>query len=444
MAINKKQILVLLLFCNYLILNAQNQKEHFVNKGKHILQLFLDSKFDSLNLEFNEVQRSFNSAAAIASNYTPKITQYGSIKSFRLGGFSARGAQVVVEFICKTEYNIDLLFQLNFINPAEKLTFFTIFETFRTYALPNYADAELYNEEDVTFAADTNMPIRGILSVPVNKQKLPLVIIVPEAGPTDMDGIFVSKPYKDIASGLSSNGIAVFRYNKRSVSYGFSISQSKTEGQKFTPEEDVLFDLYAAIATLKQNPLIDTNKIYLLGHGEGAYLAPYVAANNLNIKGIIMMGANANHPLEMIQDQNEYLVKILPHKAHDFEETKEHSRIVLKRKVKTNTSNLLLPFHLPPSYWLWINDYNQVKVAKKLSIPIFITQGGRDYQTDKKNFFVWQRKLKKNKNVSFKLYEKMNHIMHEGEGESTYSEYSIMRHIPFEVIDDMVKWLQVN
>jgi hypothetical protein len=71
-------------------------------------------------------------------------------------------------------------------------------------------------------------------------------------------------------------------------------------------------------------------------------------------------------------------------------------------------------------------------------------QGARDYQVDKKNFAVWEKKLKNNKNVSFKMYEKMNHIMHAGEGESTYSEYSIMRHIPFEVINDLKVWLHKN
>jgi dipeptidyl aminopeptidase/acylaminoacyl peptidase len=105
---------------------------------------------------------------------------------------------------------------------------------------------------------------------------------------------------------------------------------------------------------------------------------------------------------------------------------------------------MVLPHEIPAKYWLWIQEYDQIKVAKKLTIPIFIMQGGRDYQVDKKNFFVWQKKLKKNKNVTFKLYEKMNHIMHAGEGESTYSEYSIMRHIPVEVIDDLTKWLNLN
>jgi dipeptidyl aminopeptidase/acylaminoacyl peptidase len=288
------------------------------------------------------------------------------------------------------------------------------------------------------------MPLSGILSLPITVNKTPLIIIVPAAGPTDFDGNFNSKPYKDLAVGLATNGYAVFRYNKRSLNYGFNFLQNKLNGVTFTPREDLLNDLQAAINLLKKNPNIDSTKIYLLGHGEGAYFAPFIANENPFIKGIILMGANANHPLEMMMDQNKYLGKILPHKKEHFDEDDAKAKIVLKRKVKENTSYLLLPHEIPASYWLWINKYNQIKTAKKLAIPIFIMQGGRDYQVDKKNFLVWEKKLKKHKNVTLKMYEKMNHIMHAGEGESTYSEYAIMRHIPLEVINDLQVWLQKN
>lgn len=444
MSSRAKVFIIAFILFNCFVTHAQNSKEVFVERGKQVMDLFIANQFDSIAAEFNEEQKSYNSAAAIASNYTPTTTTYGPIQTYRLGGFTDYQSQVLVEFVCKTSYSMELLFQLTFLGTNKKLVMFSVREAFKVYAVPSYADANLYNEKNITFAADSTMPINGILTVPASIAKAPLVIIVPAAGPTDMDGIFRSKPYKDISVGLASNGIAVFRYNKRSLNYGFNVMQYKLYGIKYTPELDVLFDLYAAIDKLKQDPNIDSNKIYLLGHGEGAYLAPYIASQKPIVKGIIMMGANANHPLEMMNDQNDYLIKILPHKKQEFDELRERSEIVLKHKVKENTPYTILPYDLQASYWLWVNEYNQVKVAKKLSIPIFIMQGGRDYQVDKKNFFVWQKKLSKKKNATFKLYPKMNHIMHEGEGESTYSEYGIMRHIPFEVINDIQNWLHQN
>jgi len=443
---NIKYSILSLFLVLFLINNtiAQTEQKMFMDKSENIISFFKNRNYDSLTMQFDEQQISFNSAMALASNYDPIIEKYGGITNYKFAGFIENYGQINIEYVTKTVYNIDLLIELVFNRENKKLILYRFTETYKTYAIPDYATAVNYNDENITFAADTSMPLIGVLSLPISNKKVPLVIIVPAAGPSDADGNFVSKPYKDIAVGLATDGYAVFRYNKRSLNYGFNFSQNKMNGVPFTPREDLLDDLQAAINLLKKNPTVDSTKIYLLGHGEGAYFAPFVAKENPFIKGIIMMGANANHPLEMMIDQNKYLGRILPHKKVHFDEDDAKSKIVLKRKVKENTSYFLLPHEIPAKYWLWINKYDQIKVAKKLTIPIFIMQGARDYQVDKKNFAVWEKKLKNNKNVSFKMYEKMNHIMHSGEGESTYSEYAIMRHIPFEVINDLQVWLHKN
>lgn len=441
-----KPYLILLIISVLFIGNAfaQNEQEQFKAKSERILYFFQTANYDSITNLINEEQKMYHSQTAIASNYTPVAEKYGNIKSFRFAGYKAYYDQINIEYVAKTAYNIDILIQFGFNRFNQKLILYRFLEAFKNYAIPDYAQAEKYEEELIPFAADSMYPLTGFLNRPISKQKLPLVIIIPDAGPTDADGIYVSKPYKDIATGLASNGYAVFRYNKRSLNYGFSFSQDKINGKPFTPELDVLDDLQAVIDLLKKNPAIDSSRIYLLGHGEGAYLAPYVASKNPTLKGIILMNGNANHPLEMMIDQNTYLVKILPHKKEHFDEDNSKAKIVLKHKVKENTPYTLLPHDLPASYWLWINSYNQLKTAKKLTLPIFIVQGARDYQVDKKNFAMWQKKLKKNANVSYKMYDKMNHIMHEGVGESTFSEYSILQHIPIEVINDLLNWLNKN
>ncbi len=441
-----KYSIITLLFLMFFTKNiiAQTEQLVFMAKCENIISLFKNKNYDSLTNEFAAQQKPFNSPLALASNFDPFNEKYGGITSFRFAGFKNIHGQINMEYVAKTAYNIDLLVELVFNEEHKKLILYHFTETFKTYAIPDYANAEKFNDNTIIFAADSTMPLSGILSLPITVNKTPLIIIVPAAGPTDFDGNFNSKPYKDLAVGLATNGYAVFRYNKRSLNYGFNFLQNKLNGVTFTPREDLLNDLQAAINLLKKNPNIDSTKIYLLGHGEGAYFAPFIANENPFIKGIILMGANANHPLEMMMDQNKYLGKILPHKKEHFDEDDAKAKIVLKRKVKENTSYLLLPHEIPASYWLWINKYNQIKTAKKLAIPIFIMQGGRDYQVDKKNFLVWEKKLKKHKNVTLKMYEKMNHIMHAGEGESTYSEYAIMRHIPLEVINDLQVWLQKN
>ena len=277
-------LLVLFLLDNTI---AQTEQKLFMAKSENIISLFKNRNYDSLSLQFNEQQISFNSGAALASNYEPLIEKYGGFTKFRYAGFSENYGQINLEYITKTVYNIDILIELVFNKENKKLILYRFTETYKTYAIPEYANAENYNDENITFASDTSMPLTGILSLPVSNKKVPLVIIIPAAGPSDADGNFASKPYKDIATGLASEGFAVFRYNKRSLNYGYNLSQNKLNGVPFTPREDVLDDLQAAINLLKKNSNIDSTKIYLLGHGEGAYFAPYVATENPFIKGII-------------------------------------------------------------------------------------------------------------------------------------------------------------
>lgn len=436
---NKLVLALLLVYVKPIF--AQTEKMIFKTKGMQVISYFTENKYDSLYLMFNEPQQAYNSAAALISNFDPLVQKYGVFKEVKFGGYSFIGTQADVSFVVKTQYKIEILVELVFNRTNQKLILYRFLEAFKHYAVPTYAQPEKYNEENIIFAADESMPLKGILALPENILKAPLVIVVPDAGPTDADGVYISKPYKDLAAGLGSNGYAVFRYNKRSMSHGFIFSQNKAT---FSPLNDVVDDLQAAIDVLKKNPAIDSNRIYLLGHGEGGYFAPYMASKNPFLKGIILMNANANHPLEMMIDQNNYLGKIFPNKKEHFDEDNEKAQIVLKRKVKENTSYFLLPHQIPANYWLWINNYNQVKTAKKLTLPVFIMQGARDYQVDKKNFAIWQKKLKKNANVSFKMYDKMNHLMHEGVGESTFSEYAILQHIPIEVINDLLNWLNKN
>ncbi|MBV1873716.1 MAG: hypothetical protein KUG80_02990 [Gammaproteobacteria bacterium] len=78
-------------------------------------------------------------------------------------------------------------------------------------------------------------------------------------------------------------------------------------------------------------------------------------------------------------------------------------------KQDAATSSLLLG--LPASYWLDLRDYEPVKEAAKLTIPILTLQGGRDYQATMADFKVWQASLATRENVAFKFFPSLNHFL---------------------------------
>ncbi|KAA6351544.1 Esterase EstD [termite gut metagenome] len=82
-----------------------------------------------------------------------------------------------------------------------------------------------------------------------------------------------------------------------------------------------------------------------------------------------------------------------------------------------------------------------MEVAKKLSLPILIFQGERDYQVTMADFELWRTALSAKPNVSFKSYPLLNHLYQEGNGRSIPSEYNNANPVPQYVMDDIVAFI---
>ena len=85
-----------------------------------------------------------------------------------------------------------------------------------------------YISETITIGAGTSWALDGRLTLPLEASAdnpVPAVVIVQGSGPSDMNGThFGERIYFDIADFLSANGIAVIRYNKRTLTHGTRMS----------------------------------------------------------------------------------------------------------------------------------------------------------------------------------------------------------------------------
>ena len=79
------------------------------------------------------------------------------------------------------------------------------------YTLPSYATPSSYTERDTTIgSAEWALP--GTLAMPAGAGPFPAVVLVHGFGPNDRDEtVGANKPFKDLAVGLASRGIAVLR-----------------------------------------------------------------------------------------------------------------------------------------------------------------------------------------------------------------------------------------
>ena len=90
----------------------------------------------------------------------------------------------------------------------------------------------------------------------------PGVVLVHGSGPNDRDEtIGPNKPFRDLAWGLATRGIAVLRYEKRTKRHRLKMALL---ANSLTVKEETIDDAVAAVTTLHAVEEIDASRIFVL------------------------------------------------------------------------------------------------------------------------------------------------------------------------------------
>lgn len=303
-------------------------------------------------------------------------------------------------------------------------------------------DKTKISEQDITIETD-GFKLPGTLTLPLGKTKVPVVILVHGSGPNDRDEtIGPNKPFRDLAWGLAKHGIAVIRYDKRTRIYGESFVPV---GRQMDFDVETVDDALSAIKLAKSRVEIATDSVYILGHSQGGTLAPRIAERSKELAGIILLAGLARPLEDAIVEQTTYLTALSDTStaAKAKIATVKQQALNIKR-IGTADFDAKVPLllNIPSSYWAFANAYKPVNVAAKLSLPILILQGERDYQVTMEDFGLWRTGLIGHKNVRFKSYPKLNHLMQEGSGKSVPAEYGQPSSIPDYVVNDVASFVR--
>lgn len=281
---------------------AADQKAH----AAAILASMAARDFAAIEAQFDDKMKAALPEGRLATIWNGLLAQVGAVKACNSGGARTVAIDDKHMVITPCEFEratIDL--QLAF-DPAGRISGFTMRPAAPppvAYALPPYADASAYTETDVTTGAP-GWPLPGTLTLPNGPGPFPAVVLVHGSGPADRDEtVGANKPFKDLAVGLASRGIAVLRYEKRSRAHGPQMAALAS----MTVKDEVVDDALAAAALLRASPKIDPARVFVLGHSLGGMLVPRIAAGDPNLAGAIVM-AGAARPLEQaIVEQTKYL-----------------------------------------------------------------------------------------------------------------------------------------
>ena len=314
-----------------------------------------------------------------------------------------------------------------------------------SWTAPAYADPAKFHEVSVAIS-DGQWTLPGTLTVPDGKGPFSAVVLASGSGANDADETLgPDKPFKDLAWGLATSGIAVLRYPKRTHEYG---ARSSADLQNFTVKDEYIDDARAAAALLTTRPEINPHAIFLAGHSEGGYLAPRIASGDSHITGIIILEGNTRTLEQLAIDQVQYLAGLGGPGADQLQkmipELQQQVKIIEDPNLKPGTTVQLLSSSAPASYFLDLRSYDPAAAAAQLKIPILIVQGGRDYQITAKDFASWQKALAGHSNATLKTYPALNHLLISGSGPSTPAEYSNPGHVASEIITDLAVWIHAH
>jgi uncharacterized protein len=316
------------------------------------------------------------------------------------------------------------------------------------YETPAYVNQDTFEEKEVQ-VGQGEWVLPGTLSLPVGDGPFVSVVLVHGSGPNDRDEtIGPNKPFRDLAWGLATQGIAVLRYDKRTKVYAQKM-QDLGLTATITVKEEVIDDALAAVALMLHSiPELNPQRIFVLGHSLGGYLLPRIGTADAEIAGLIVL-AGLCRPLEdTILDQFTYIYSLSgtlsAEQQQQLDELKEQVTRVKDPGLSLSTPASALPLGIPASYWLDLRGYYPEEIAKGLQQPMLILQAEEDYQVTMEDFQNWKSGLSTRSGVQFKSYPGLYHLFMpvEGGGKATPASYNVPGHVTEEVINDIAQWIK--
>lgn len=290
-----------------------------------------------------------------------------------------------------------------------------------------------YREEAITFSNSmAKVELAGTLTLPKGPGPFPAAILIAGSGPHDRDEALAGhRPFLIIADSLTRNGIAVLRYDKRGIggSTG-SVDNSTTL--------DFAADVQAAISYLKSRKEIDAKRIGLLGHSEGAMIAPYVANHAQDISWLVLLAPPATPGEETLINQSNLIGQVggltegqllasltFDREAYDLVRKQGNDPAATAAKLKSMLKESGLDAAMPPAaletqlrmltspWFRFFLDYDPVPELRALKTPTLALYGQKDLQVPVKfNMAPFKQALESagNKDFDVKELPELNHL----------------------------------
>lgn len=285
-------------------------------------------------------------------------------------------------------------------------------------------------------------PLRGQIDFPEKATKPNLVIFVPDSGLIDRNGNVLGSggqgnTYKLLSDDLLLKGYATARYDKRGVGLSYPLVGEESS----LLFEDYAEDLLAIISTLKKDRRF--NKIYVLGHGEGALLAAW-AIQRPPAKG---MGLS----LICLSPQSRSVQELLREEVSGYgeESIAEYERVyadILGGGTGDPMPEFLLDVFTPEviPYWRSWFGFVPSEIYKSLKSPVLLVRGSKEQGSRQQDIEALSKILPQASVVSV---PGMNQVLKEGEGDQNSLYYAYLdteQPISPLLIEELVRFIEAQ
>jgi dipeptidyl aminopeptidase/acylaminoacyl peptidase len=265
------------------------------------------------------------------------------------------------------------------------------------YSAP--ADAP-YIAEEVVVKTPAGHTLAGTLTLPKgasSKKPVSAIVTVTGSGPQDRDeniGLPGFRPFRQIADALGRRGIAVLRMDDRGTGSSGGTFKGSTSA-------DFAEDVRAGLAYLRTRPEIRGARLGVLGHSEGAIIAPMVAEKEPTLRAIVLLagiaepGRTALH--FQLKNQIEHNTKLTP------EMRDSQIAEIPKRIDAMMAADPWMKFFL---------TYDPASTMRRVKTPVLILTGSRDQQAVPEQVALIEAAFKEggNKDVTARVVPDVNHL----------------------------------
>ncbi len=289
-----------------------------------------------------------------------------------------------------------------------------------------------YTEAIAKFTSTAaGVTLAGTLTLPKGNGPFPAAILIGGSGPQDRDeSIANHRPFLLIADALTRKGIAVLRYDKRGVGESSGNADLATT-------MDLAADAEAAFEFLKARKDIDSSRIGLIGHSEGAIIAPYLAGHSQGVAWLVLLAAPATTGEDTILMQSELIGRAGGLNDDQVEASlgfdkaayalvrQEKDAAALREKLVALVKGSGLDVALPPAaletqlrtltspWFRFFLDYDPLPNLKNLKCPVLALYGQKDLQVSAKvNLPLLQKASQEAENTHVEARElpELNHM----------------------------------